>query len=72
MYELDIRGIPVSFPFEAYDNQKLYMQRVMDALQKVRLAIAHPMLLATCPTVATWVAEAFVDHSFSISYEQTG
>ena len=65
MYELEIRGIPVSFPFEAYDNQKLYMQRVMDALQKVSSKNPHAIPVATCLTVANWISESFAAHSCS-------
>jgi regulator of telomere elongation helicase 1 len=30
---LDIRGVPVDFPFEPYDCQRIYMEKVIQALQ---------------------------------------
>ena len=36
MVELDIRGIPVSFPLEPYPCQVDYMDRVILALEKVQ------------------------------------
>ena len=36
MHELNIRGVPVSFPFEPYQCQVDYMDRVILALEKVR------------------------------------
>jgi len=33
-YEYDFRGIKVRFPFDAYDCQKIYMRRVIHALQE--------------------------------------
>ena len=36
MHEVNIRGVPVSFPFEPYPCQIDYMDRVILALDKVR------------------------------------
>ncbi|CAH2086921.1 unnamed protein product [Euphydryas editha] len=33
MHEIMIHGIPVSFPFEPYDVQKAYMEKVIESLQ---------------------------------------
>lgn len=30
-----IRGVKVNFPYEAYDCQKIYMEKVIQALQEV-------------------------------------
>jgi hypothetical protein len=39
MPEYEIRGIKVNFPFEAYEVQKIYMERVIESLQEVRCAL---------------------------------
>lgn len=39
MTTLDIRGVPVTFPFEPYELQKNYMEKVMEALQNRTNAI---------------------------------
>lgn len=31
----DIRGVKVEFPFEAYECQKVYMEKVIQSLQEV-------------------------------------
>lgn len=35
MPEIEIRGIPVKFPYEPYDLQKEYMSKVIECLQTV-------------------------------------
>ena len=35
MPRYDIRGVPVNFPFNAYDCQLVYMEKVIQALQEV-------------------------------------
>ena len=35
MVNIDICGIDVDFPFEPYDCQKKYMEKVIQCLQKV-------------------------------------
>lgn len=39
MTTLDIRGVPVTFPFEPYELQKNYMEKVIEALQNETNAI---------------------------------
>ncbi len=34
--QYQIRGVTVDFPFEAYDCQLIYMERVIQSLQEVR------------------------------------
>lgn len=44
----DIRGVDVDFPYEAYQCQLVYMEKVIEALQGVRVAhwfILHASLL---------------------------
>lgn len=36
MQVYDIRGVPVGFPFNAYDSQRVYMEKVIQSLQEVR------------------------------------
>jgi len=38
MQVYDIRGVPVGFPFNAYDSQRVYMEKVIQSLQEVRTA----------------------------------
>jgi hypothetical protein len=38
MQVYDIRGVPVGFPFNAYDSQRVYMEKVIQCLQEVRTA----------------------------------
>jgi hypothetical protein len=33
----EVRGLQVTFPFEAYECQLIYMEKVVEALQTVRL-----------------------------------
>jgi hypothetical protein len=35
MPEIIINGVPIDFPFEPYDVQKVYMSKVIECLQKV-------------------------------------
>ena len=39
MVQLSIRGVPVEFPFEPYDCQRLYMERVIQSLQNGHFAL---------------------------------
>ena len=35
MHSYDVRGVPVLFPYIAYDSQRVYMERVIQSLQEV-------------------------------------
>jgi regulator of telomere elongation helicase 1 len=37
MPRYEIRGVEVDFPYEAYECQLIYMERVIQALQEVTL-----------------------------------
>lgn len=39
MTTIDIRGVPVSFPFEPYELQKNYMEKVIESLQNQTNAV---------------------------------
>lgn len=41
-----IRGIDVDFPFEAYDSQLVYMDKVIQSLQQVTLFIFYLYLVS--------------------------
>jgi len=65
-YEYDFRGVKVRFPFDAYDCQKVYMRRVIHALQeKVNALLESPTgtgktLCLLCATLAwreTWAVK---------------
>lgn len=34
MPEIDINGVPVKFPYQPYDVQRKYMEKVIEALDK--------------------------------------
>jgi hypothetical protein len=38
---LNIRGVPVEFPFEPYPSQLTYMEKVIESLQEVRVRCAR-------------------------------
>lgn len=49
-----IRGIDVDFPFEAYDCQIVYMEKVIQSLQEVRiLLLDHTFSFFTASTVVS-------------------
>lgn len=60
MATIDIRGVPVSFPFEPYELQKNYMEKVIEALQNQSNAVLESptgtgkTLSLLCSTLA-WV-----------------
>lgn len=46
-----IRGIDVDFPYEAYDSQLVYMEKVIQSLQQVSFFHSLPnvtVLVAVC------------------------
>lgn len=36
MPQYNVRGVKVEFPFQAYEVQQIYMEKVIEALQDVR------------------------------------
>lgn len=60
MTTINIRGVPVSFPFEPYELQKNYMEKVIEALQNQTNAILESptgtgkTLSLLCSTLA-WI-----------------
>lgn len=60
MTTIDIRGVPVSFPFQPYELQKNYMEKVIEALQNQTHAILESptgtgkTLSLLCSTLA-WI-----------------
>jgi len=38
---LNIRGIDVHFPYQPYDVQKIYMEKVIESLQTVKRKKSH-------------------------------
>ena len=42
----NFRGVDVEFPYEAYECQKVYMEKVIEALQTVRRAVDYTQLAA--------------------------
>ena len=49
MPRYELRGIPVDFPFEAYDCQKAYIEIVIRALQEVRGRVSFSFLVTGAP-----------------------
>ena len=44
MVNIDICGIDVEFPFEPYDCQKKYMEKVIQCLQRVTIKIRYQII----------------------------
>lgn len=53
----NIGGIPVQFPYDAYDCQLVYMERVISALQQVQYL---NFLLPSCPNPTLELVRLFV------------
>lgn len=64
MPEIEIRNVTVDFPYEPYDIQKDYMEKVIECLQNVRIVEIYIVSL-----LFVWVNNTSYNFFFSVENE---